>query len=77
MQNFKRIPLEKLEPTGPRLRDSGDLIRYCCMACRFRFSRKADFQFENCPSCGKSGAIKKEVSLTTNRLLEESGDFFS
>jgi len=75
--DMKRIPIEKLEPTGPRMRDMSDLVKYYCAACRFKFSRKEDFKFETCPSCGKAGSIRRDVPLSTSRLLEESDDFFS
>ena len=75
VSSLRDIPPEKLEPTGPRSRVAGGLIRYYCAACRFKFSRKGDFHFENCPSCGK-GSIKREVPLTSSQLLEESGDYF-
>ena len=71
---FKIAP-EKLEPTGPRSRE-GELAKYYCFACRYKFTRKNDFQFENCPSCGKEGSIRKDVPMTSTQLLEESGDIF-
>ncbi len=76
LQDMKRIPPEKLEPTGPRVRDNADLLKYYCLTCRFKFSRRTDFHFENCPSCGKMGSIRKDVPLSTSQLLEDSGDFF-
>lgn len=75
LHDARRIAPEKLEPTGPRLRD-GELLKYYCVACRFKFSRRADFKFENCPSCGKLGAVKRETPMSTSQLLEESDNFF-
>ncbi len=76
VRDIRRISPEKLEPTGPRIRDNAALIKYYCLACRFKFSRRADFRFDNCPSCSKSGSIRKDVPLSTSQLLEESDNLF-
>ena len=73
---LRQIPTEQLEPTGPRMRDAPDLMNYYCFVCRYKFSRKADFKFENCPSCGKLGSIRKNTPLTSSQLLEEADDIF-
>ncbi len=77
VQDIKKIDPAKLEPTGPRSRDALAMVKYYCIACRFKFTRKQEFHFENCPSCGKLGAIKKDVPLTSSQLLEEAGDYFN
>ncbi len=74
--SLRHIPAEQLEPTGPRMRDASDLLNYYCYACRYKFSRKANFQFENCPSCGKIGSVRRHATMTSSQLLEESDDVF-
>jgi len=67
---------KKLESTGPREREEEELIRFYCADCRYKFTRKKGFPFVICPSCSTPGTIREERNMSSNELLEDSGNIF-
>jgi len=52
--------------------DDNEYIVYHCVSCNFKFSRKRNFKFNNCPYCGKQTVVKYENNLTASNLLKDS-----
>lgn len=49
------------------------MIKYLCMGCKYKFSKKASQPVNKCPYCGKTD-LAQDNSLGADKLLNDSMD---
>lgn len=73
--NMKNVSPSRLVRTGPRNFSEQTSIKYICMDCQYKFTRRKDYEVFKCPYC-EGMNLKKEKGIHSQQLIDTCDRIF-